>query len=343
MKTVQIDQPASAAAMVLATLRSGTKHVGAVPALPEVTYVRPQVVLAGAHIERYAQVCGFKPAHAVPMTYPQLLTFPLAMAFFASADCPWPAMGTVHLANRIVQHQLLSVGDAVRVQLRTGTLLAHEKGQVFTLEMKLLREQETVWEATQTLLRLGVKAPAGAAYASRLNADLPLSRQADLLAPSDIGRRYGRVSGDINPIHLSALSAKLFGFRRAIAHGLWTQARALAALMPKAPLEQAQLEVEFKTPLFLPSRASLWTRRSAVEPHEVSFEVRNDRGDKPHLRGHLSYRHAPVTARPQAAAVHLGTPRTDRDGRAGLAMTPIARGVVNASTNQVLRPFRESP
>ncbi len=313
MRTVLINAPASATAMALAALRSGAKRPGAVQALAEVTLVKPQVVLEPAHIARYAQVCGFSQAHGVPISYPQLLTFPLAMAFFISTDCPWPAMGTVHLANRIVQHQCLQAGDAVRVELRTGTLLAHEKGQVFTLEMTLLRGDDKVWEATQTLLRLGVIGPAGPAYASHLNTDIPLSRQADFFAASNIGRRYGRVSGDINPIHLSALSAKLFGFRRAIAHGLWTQARAVAALMPKAPLEQAQLEVEFKTPLFLPSRASLWTRRSAGDPHEVSFEVRNDRGDKPHLRGHMSYRHTPVTARPQAAAVHLGTPPKGMD------------------------------
>ena len=291
MKTVQLDQPANAAGMVLATLRSGAKRSGAVQALPEVTLVRPSVALDPAHIARYAQVCGFKEAHGVPISYPQLLTFPLAMAFFASADCPWPAMGTVHLANRIVQHRCLNAGDAVRVELCTGMLMAHEKGQVFTLEMKMLRGDETVWEATQTLLRLGVKDPGGSAYASRLNADIPLSRQADLLAPGNIGRRYGRVSGDINPIHLWALTAKLFGFRRAIAHGLWTQARALAAMMPLAPLEQAQLEVEFKTPLFLPARASLWTRRSAADPltQQVSFEVRNDKGDRPHLRGQFDF------------------------------------------------------
>jgi acyl dehydratase len=58
-------------------------------------------------------------------------------------------------------------------------------------------------------------------------------------APADIGRRYGLVSGDMNPIHLSAPSAKLFGFRQAIAHGLWTKARALAAMLPRQPLGAA--------------------------------------------------------------------------------------------------------
>ena len=53
--------------------------------------------------------------------------------------------------------------------------------------------------------------------------------------PSDLGRRYGSVSGDLNPIHLSDPTAKLFGFPRAIAHGMWTKARCLAALHDRIP------------------------------------------------------------------------------------------------------------
>jgi hypothetical protein len=197
----------------------------------------------------------------------------------------------VHLANRIEQRQRLNPGDALRVEVSTGALLAHEKGQVFTLELKISRADEIVWTATQTLLRVRVKNPAGPAFSSELNsselaADIALSHQADFSAPGNIGRRYGRVSGDFNPIHLSAISAELFGFRRAIAHGMWTKARTLAALMPRAAVERAQVAVEFKMPLYLPARASLWSARNA---QGAWFEVRHAKSDKPHLRGHLSY------------------------------------------------------
>ncbi len=291
MKTIEIPQPKGAAASFLGILLASRKPLTALATLTEVTLVRPQLSLDAAHIARYAQVCGFHAAQGVPLSYPQLLAFPLLMAFLGSSDCPWPALGTVHLANRIVQHQPLGAGDSLRIEVQTGRLLAHEKGQIFELELRLLRADELVWEAMQTLLRIGVKQPAGPAYASRLNADLPLSHQADFMAPGNIGRRYGQVSGDFNPIHLSTLSARLFGFRRAIAHGLWTQARALAALLPRAPLAQAELTVEFKTPLLLPARATLWSTRQIKGSLEQAalFEVRNAKGDRPHLRGLLAY------------------------------------------------------
>jgi acyl dehydratase len=289
MKTIEITQPASSAALYLGALRGGGKKAATAQALPALSFVCPAVTLDARHLAQYAAVCGFTPAHGVPITYPQLLTFPLVMAFFASGECPWPAMGTVHLANRIVQHQALHPGDTLRVEVSTGALLAHERGQIFELDLKILRRDELVWQATQSLLRLGVKQPTGAVFGGHVRSEIPLSHQADFPAPANIGRRYGSVSGDRNPIHLWALSARLFGFRRAIAHGMWTHARALAALLPHEPLTHAEVAVDFKTPLFLPARTSLWTRHQPQNSSDagVLFEVRNAKGDKPHLRGQL--------------------------------------------------------
>jgi len=65
----------------------------------------------------------------------------------------------------------------------------------------------------------------------------------------DVGRRYGAASGDRNPIHLYPLTARLFGFRRAIAHGMWTVARCLAAHGTPAA---AVLRADFRAPVPLP-------------------------------------------------------------------------------------------
>jgi len=241
---------------------------------------------AGAHVASYPRGCGFSRAHGVPIAYPQMLAFPLTMAFFGSKYYPWPAMGTVHLANRVKQLQRINVGDELRIEVSTGPLIAHEKGQIFTLDMRALRKDQLVWEGTQYLLRLGIRQPKGQAFASALIDPTPLSHQADFFASGGIGRQYGRVSGDINPIHLSAITAKMFGFRKAIAHGMGTAARALATLMPRGPVDRAEAMIEFMTPLFLPARASLWSAR--LEEGAL-FEVRNARGDKPHLRGKVTY------------------------------------------------------
>jgi hypothetical protein len=284
MQTIEVTSKRGPLGAMVQLLGAARKPSGPVMELPQVTYVLPRARLDGEHLAKYRAVCGFSAEQGVPLIYPQMLTFPLMMQFMASRYCPWPAMGTVHLANRIEQRESLNVGDALRVEMSTGALFAHDKGQVYTLELRILRDGRLVWDATQGLLRVGVRAPVGPAWTSSLAATAPLSRQADFDAPADIGRRYGRVSGDMNPIHLSAISARLLGFKRAIAHGMWTKARALAATLPAHPVAAASVAVEFKTPLLLPATPSLWVAR---RDRDVQFEVRDGKGEKPHLRGQL--------------------------------------------------------
>ena len=286
MKTIEVQQAPSIADMLRGVLEGRAKRPGVIDELPAVMLVNPDVRLDVGHIGRYTALCGFTPAQGVPLIYPQMLTFGLVMTYLNSADCPWPALGTVHLANRIEQQQSLHAGDRVRVEMSTGALHAHEKGQVFNLNLRILRDDELVWSATQSLLRLGVKPVAGEPFVPSISAEAPLFCQAQWIAKADIGRRYGAVSGDRNPIHLSALSARLLGFRRAIAHGMWTKARALACVLPQRPLDSVRVSVDFKTPLYLPSQPMLWTTRSNAS---ALFEVRDNKGVKPHLRGQLDY------------------------------------------------------
>ncbi len=286
MKTIEVHKLPGPIALNLGALRSSSKRPGVVEALPAVTYVRPRVVVEARHVAAYAKVCGFTPAHGVPMLYPHMQAFPLAMMLFGSRRFPWPAMGLVHLANSARLLKRIQIGDELRIEMHTGELLAHDKGQAFTLHARALRGGEAVWESTWTLLRLGVRNPRGPRYESALSDPTPLAHQADFYAGAGIGRSYGRVSGDINPIHLSALTARFLGFRKAIAHGMWTKARALATLMPREAVDQAEVTVEFKTPLFLPARVSLWAAR---DEHGALFEVRNAKGDKPHLRGRVHF------------------------------------------------------
>lgn len=114
-------------------------------------------------------------------------------------------------------------------------------------------------------------------------------------------KRYARVSGDFNPIHLSALSASLFGFKKgAILHGMWTKARSVSALMPPTntltstgSTEQpmAEMFVEFKTPLYLPSSTVLAAKEAVTDSREeVIFEVKGDDSEQlPHVRGKCSW------------------------------------------------------
>jgi acyl dehydratase len=286
MKIIEVAKLPSTLMINVAAMRSSLKRAGVIEALPNVMFVRPKVLVEARKVARYAKVCGFTQVQGVPMLFPHLEAFPLAMMLFGSKYFPWPAMGMVHLANRAKQYQRIHVGDELRIEVQTGDLYSHNKGQVLTLHARALRRGELVWDSTWTLLSMAVRQPRGPAYTSSLVDDARLSHQADFMAASGIGRRYAAVSGDVNPIHLTTLTARFMGFRKAIAHGMWTKARALSMLMPKDTVDQAEVNVEFKAPLFLPARISLWAHR---EQNSALFEVRNAKGEKAHLRGQVNY------------------------------------------------------
>lgn len=256
-----------------------------VPApLPALSLVRPSLCLDAGHIERYAALCGFQAAHGVPLTYPHMLAFPLHMMLMGERRFPYSMLGMVHLANVVRQHAPLAPGQAVRVEVRYGVPLAHEKGQAFTLLTQLHADGALAWESTSTYLRTGIRNPLGLPYQSQIVEAQAAQAMQEWTVEASIGRRYGALSGDLNPIHLNRFAAMAFGFQRAIAHGMWTKARALAALMPARAISSAEAGIEFKTPLFLPGKATLW----ADPCHEASgqtFEVKDERGEKPHLRG----------------------------------------------------------
>ena len=84
--------PASTLSNLARALASSFKRPGPVRALAPVTLVLPRVVVDAAHLARYAEVCGFAPSAQAPLTYPQMLTFPLVMTYMTSPACPWPRM-----------------------------------------------------------------------------------------------------------------------------------------------------------------------------------------------------------------------------------------------------------
>ena len=100
--------------------------------------------------------------------------------------------------------------------------------------------------------------------------------------PGDIGRRYAEVSGDRNPIHLHPLTARLFGFPRAIAHGMWTKAHALAAFEGRLP-SAFTVDVRFKQPVLLPAKAAFTSWATARAGRSSCGAA-----SKPHLEGTIS-------------------------------------------------------
>jgi acyl dehydratase len=206
------------------------------------------VTIEAAHLADYAKVCGFRLRDAVPVTYPHILAFGLHMQLMTAGDFPFPAIGLVHIENEITQHRPVRVGETLALGVTPTEPAPHPKGRQFSIVTTASVGDEVVWEETSTMLRRGK----GSGEKERSSFD-PLPAQAEWRLPGDLGRRYGGVSGDRNPIHIHPLTARAFGFPRPIAHGMWTKARSLAAMEPRLP-DAFTVSVAFKKPIFLPGK-----------------------------------------------------------------------------------------
>lgn len=243
---------------------------------PDAEFPRARLVLPGlrvdlARLAAYERVCGFATGDdALPITYPHVLGFPLAMRLMSAREFPLPLLGLVHTHIGITRHQQLTATGEYELSVHVDGLVPHRRGTEAVVVTEVRDGEGVVWESRSRYLarhrtdahRAEPPRPPEASEASRspeapkasrasraAEAPKPLPGVADWRLAGDIGRRYGAASGDRNPIHLHPLTARLFGFPRAIAHGMWTVARCLAA---HGTPEKALVEADFRAPVLLP-------------------------------------------------------------------------------------------
>jgi acyl dehydratase len=114
-------------------------------------------------------------------------------------------LGLVHIANRIEQLRPVRADERLDLRVWAAGLAPHERGTQFELHGEAAVAGAVVWRDVSTYLHResGGGGPRNGAE--------PPAASAIWTVPGDIGRRYARVSGDANPIHLHPLTAKALG------------------------------------------------------------------------------------------------------------------------------------
>ena len=227
------------------------KSKGALTELPELSAEVSGVRFDRELLGRFRRLCCVTDTGTLPVTSPHVLVAPLHMMMLAHRAFPVPLLGLVHIDNTITQHRAIADDTPLDIRCEMGSLSAHDKGQRFEIITTMRAEGELVWEeVTGVLRRSGSSSKARAARPKApLGEPEGATRSVLWHVGADAGRRYAGVSGDYNPIHLTASTAKLFGFKRAIVHGMWSLARCVAemdremALMARGA---CQLDVAFK-------------------------------------------------------------------------------------------------
>jgi hypothetical protein len=252
--------------------------------VPDLTLRLMDMAIDPERLTAYDRVCGFRLRDVLPATFPHILAFPLQLSLMTDPAFPFPAIGLVHIYNRITQHRAIRSSERLQIDVWATPVEDHPRGKQFSLRSEVRVGDELVWEETSTNLKRGQPSEGSPSPGNDLPRAEDLTATATWTLPGDLGRRYGAVSGDLNPIHVHPLSARLFGFPSAIAHGMWTKARCLAALESRLP-EAFTVEVAFKKPILLPGKVEFCEADRPGEAFDVQFGVRDPRKGRSHLDG----------------------------------------------------------
>lgn len=214
----------------------------------------------------YAKVCGLPDSPMLPVCFPDMLSRGLQLAVLTDPAFPVPLLGIVHVRQRIEQRRAIAADEPLSGHVWVEGHRPVRRGGELDMHTVISNGEEELWHGVTTILsrdlpRLPQEPTQDPEQKQRKNKEqesetyFQPERSTAWAVPEDLGRRYARVSGDVNPIHQYAWTAKLFGFKRAIAHGWWTLARCLAEIDVSSDPWPGVLSVDarFLSPVSLPS------------------------------------------------------------------------------------------
>jgi acyl dehydratase len=288
------------------TLLKGSENLKRLPTLTRKGVAYNNVSFDNTTVRKYSECCDFKfHDNNIPLFYPCLIFFPRQLNLMVDPQFPFPVVGLVHLSNKMTMHRPISTDESnftAIVRFSDG-FAKHDKGVCFSIHSELYDAKDSLcWSSeSKYLKKINAKDIVGvpSSYQSEIkeNQVSGLQELKRWAVPQSAANEYAHISGDYNPIHISGIGAKLFGFSSPIIHGMWTAGKSVAALISRFedPSHSAQLSsvfLEFKTPLYTSSTAIL--SASSYCPEGVVFEVKGQKNTVeeavPCLRGRVNWK-----------------------------------------------------
>ncbi len=248
------------------------------------------VVTAPEDLALYREVCGFQSDGFLPVSYPEVLFLDSMGIMITNSDFPLSTLGLIHVQQKITLHRGIPETALLDLRCSMGRMVRTHKGIRLEILLHASIDAETAWEGTTVLLsryretirKTGVKrkGPGGAR---------DMKNKEVFAVAKDTGLKYARATGDYNPHHLYPFTARLLGYRRPIAHGMWSLARSISAIEEKGALKPPfSVEAFFKLPLYMPSDVTL---NFDIDESDtgIEFNLVNSRNNLPHLAGTINY------------------------------------------------------
>lgn len=203
------------------------------------------------HIQRYSDYLSFS-LDSLPLPYLFVASQNAQLELLLNQAFPFKALGLVHRSIELTMPEPLDTLLDYEVALSLGEEIPHPKGVEFDVTMSFVHQG--VEKALMVNRYFCFKKQPAMEHKPNPQPEFSQleTRKKLTFTESDV-RGYAKVSGDYNPIHLHAFTAKPFGFKRPIAHGMYMLAKSAASL----ELDVSYLKATFHRPALLPIALSL--------------------------------------------------------------------------------------
>eukprot|EP00242_Pyramimonas_sp_CCMP2087_P012009 CAMPEP_0198208810 /NCGR_PEP_ID=MMETSP1445-20131203/12145_1 /TAXON_ID=36898 /ORGANISM="Pyramimonas sp., Strain CCMP2087" /LENGTH=369 /DNA_ID=CAMNT_0043882353 /DNA_START=179 /DNA_END=1285 /DNA_ORIENTATION=+ len=282
------------------------------------------------HLERYRKICrslSGQPGNilsdgnilrgmqgdTLPPAYLNAVTFRLQLYLMTHPRFPLSPIGAVHARNQIHQIRPLKSTEVFSFEATLlPTLTKSEKGtnefdivvEAFSSEKEMVWRNVATFALPKTRSSSKSKPISGAKGANIWPTEGPkkpkeapkVPKEGQILNETAFGtsdpRAYSALNGDINPIHMHPLSARLFGYRSVLCHGMHAAAWATDNILRQMNTTSVQpidltVEVRFLRPMVLPAQirccqlaGDTWQPAGAIDGRSrAGFQVSDVKGD----------------------------------------------------------------
>ncbi|MCC2956054.1 hypothetical protein LK542_10555 [Massilia sp. IC2-477] len=202
-------------------------------------------------IARYRSAFGFS-GEQVPLTWWYLLAQRAHLATMLEPAFPFRIVGLVHMDNALEEIGTAVPGQPLLIRTVLRVLPPSSSGALrCVLETTGTADGVPVFSCASTyLIRRGSR---GGTKPAEPEVTSPGTLIAQWTLDTAAGRRYARLSGDWNPIHLAGWSARLMGMRAPIIHGMHTLGACCASFERTEDRSVVRLACSFRRPITLGS------------------------------------------------------------------------------------------
>ncbi|XP_050402639.1 3-hydroxyacyl-thioester dehydratase X [Patella vulgata] len=246
----------------------------------------------------YKQVCCCE--EVIPLCFLESLFMPSLVNLTVNPMFKLSPLGLIHLRQTITVHdsleRLLNAEFDLESRIKEYRLVS--RGVEVDVFISVITDTGfCIWEGLVTLLsrNTSTQRSGGNKNINKQNNDREPKPDNLVLVdvPSDNGIKYARASGDWNPHHIYPWSARLLGYRKPIAHGMWILSKTISLITQDKVPQNYPLNIEamFKRPLFMPGQAIIGYSNETKyrDVDKVDFSVADAITSAPHLIGSLIY------------------------------------------------------